>query len=188
MAHVSLRWKFLAKLRSFTVRTEAEAALPTVSGTLRNIRPRDPVDDSPQCKSRWAVSPIVSDVFASVMLSTVITSVTLSSGTAPSSVSLTSHSLYGGRPPLIPVSEPLSRFANRDCVSSSIQSDVAATRACLSSPGSHASTVCVNLDVFTSEGSGSSDGGSPVSLVARDRVSACSVKSVRMKRPMRLVN
>ena len=46
-----------------------------------------------------------------------------------------------------------------------------------SSPGPHASTACVNLDVFTSEGSGSSGGASPLSLVARDRVSGCSMKS-----------
>ena len=62
-------------------------------------------------------------------------------------------------------------------MSSSIQSDLAATRTCLSSPVSHASMACVNMHVFTSEGSGSSGGCSPVSLVARDRVSGCLVKS-----------
>ena len=59
VAHASLRWKFLAKLRAFTVRVGAKAALRTVSGTLRNIRPHDQVDDSPQCKSCPAVSPII---------------------------------------------------------------------------------------------------------------------------------
>ena len=114
VAHTSLRWKFLAKLQAFIV---------------RNIRPHYPVDDSPQCKSHRAVFRIISEVSSSAMPSTVVTSITLSSGAAPSAISPTSHSLlYGGRPPLLPVSLQLSRFANKDCVSSSIQSDLAATR------------------------------------------------------------
>ena len=82
-AHASLCRKFMAKLRSFTVWAEAEARwesgrLPirkAVSDTLRSIRPRDPDDESPLCKTRRAVSPIVPEVSAGTSSSMVGSSV-----------------------------------------------------------------------------------------------------------------
>ena len=114
-------------------------------------------------------SPIVPEKSYSDMPSAVVSSITLSSGAAPSTVSPTPHSLlYGDRPPLMPMSLQLPRFADKDFVPSSIQSVLVATRICPSSPGSRASTDCVNMDVFTSERSGSSNGCSPVSPVEGD--------------------
>ena len=54
---------------------------------------------------------------------------------------------------------------------STLQSILVATQPYPSSPESGASTVCVDLDPFASEGSRSSDRHSPVSLVEKDRIS-----------------
>ena len=93
-AHASLRDKYMAKLRSFTARAEAEARweagrlpirktqLPTVSYAL--IRPRGSDDESPVCKARRAVSPVISEVSTSTDSSMIVSSVTSYAGTAKS--------------------------------------------------------------------------------------------------------
>ena len=74
VAHAALRRPFMEKLRSFSVRAEAEAKwedgrrpiqkapVPAISDTLCGVRPRDPDDESPLCKSRRAASPIMPEL------------------------------------------------------------------------------------------------------------------------------
>ena len=93
--HASLRGKFMAKLRSFTVWQEAEARwaggrishrsqLPAELPTLRSVRQQSSDDESPVCKARRAVSPATPRVPSSAASSTIVPSVTLYSGTAES--------------------------------------------------------------------------------------------------------
>ena len=160
VAHTSLRGKFMAKLRSYTIRAEAEASwessrlsirktqLPAVSDTLRSSD-----NESPVCKTRRAVSPVVPEVSAGATSSTTVSSVTSYAGAAVSYDPLAWQprwSLYGGQPPTLPVSMPLPRFANKDFVPSPLQSVLVAAQPYPTSPESRASTVCVDLDAFAS--------------------------------------
>ena len=79
--------------------------------------------------------------------------------------------LYGGRPPLAPVSMWMSHFVDKVFTPFKTQSGLVATRPYPSSPESRASTACFDLDVFVS---GSSQGYSPTSMVGRDRGSVSS--------------
>ena len=75
-------------------------------------------------------------------------------------------------------SMPLPRFANKDFVPFPLQSVLVATPSPYpSSPESRASTVCVDLDAFASEGSRSCDEYILASPVMIDRVSVSSVDS-----------
>ena len=128
-AHTSLRGKSMGKLRSFTIWAEAEARwesgclqirktqLPAVSDTLCSIRPQDPDYESPLCKTRRALSPVVLEVSAGTTSSTVVSSVT-SYARAPASCdppALRPHwLLYGGRSPIFSVLMPLPPFAATD--------------------------------------------------------------------------
>ena len=156
----------MAKLRSFTARAEAEARweagrlpirkshLPAVSVTLRSIRPRGSDDESPVCKARRVVSPVIPEVSTSTASSMIVSSVTSYAGTATSydlPVPRPRSILYGGQPPILPMSIPLPRFANKDFVPSPVRSSLVATQPYPSSPESHASTACVDLYTFASE-------------------------------------
>ena len=55
-SHAALSGPFMAKLRSFA------------SATLRGVRPRDPDDESPLCKFRWATSPVMPEVSSGMHL------------------------------------------------------------------------------------------------------------------------
>ena len=115
------------------------------------------------------------EVLAGATSSTVVSSIKSYAGAA---VLFRRRSLlYGGRSHILPVSMPLPNFADKDFVPSLIQSVMVATQPCPSSPESRASTVCVDMDTFPSEGSGSSDGVVSVSPVEKDRVSVRSVNS-----------
>ena len=190
--HATLRGPFMAKLRSIAVRAEAEhkwedghrpirkAPVAATSDTLRGARPRDQDVESPLCKSRRAASPIMLEVSSRKKPSLTVSSKMLSSGTAPSDTPGTDappliHTLlYGGRPPLAPVSLRIPRFADKDFIPSKIQSVLVATMPYPSSPESPASTACLDLDAFVSEESGLSKGRSRTSMVERDRESVSS--------------
>ena len=171
-AHASLRRMYMAKLRSFTARAEAEARwdagrllirktqLLAVSDTLRSIRPRGSDDESPVCKARRAVSPVIPEV-SSAESSMMVSPVTSFAGTATSYDLPAPRPLLDsprGQPPMLPMSIPLPRFANKDFVPSPVRSALVATQPYPSSLESHASTACVDLYAFTSECSRSSDG------------------------------
>ena len=143
-AHASLHGMYMAKLRSFTVRAEAEAKweagllpiqktqiqLPAVSATLRSIRPRGSDDEAPVCKARQAVSPVIPEVSTSTASSTIVSSVTSYSGTATSydlPAPRQRSILYGGQPPMLLVLIPLLRFANKYFVPSPVRSALVAT-------------------------------------------------------------
>ena len=133
-------------------------------------------DEAPVCKARRAVSPVIPKVSTSTASSTIVSSVTSYSGMATSydlPVSRPLSILYGGQPPILPVSMPLLRFATKDFVQSPVRSALVATRPYPSSPESYASTTCVDLDA--SDCSGSSDGHISVSPVESDCVSVSSV-------------
>ena len=86
-------------------------------------------------------------------------------------------SLYGGLPPILPVSIPLPRFADKNFVPSPVRSSLVATQQYPSSPDTRISTICVDLDAFSSKCSRSSDCHPSVSPVGIDRVSVSSVDS-----------
>ena len=191
-AHTSLRGKFMAKLRNLTIQAEAEARwesnrlpiwryqLPASSDTLHSIWPQDPDDESPLCNTRRAVSPAVLEVSADTTPSTIASSVKSSAGPVASYVSPAPQPRYllcNGRPPVVPISLELPRFADKDFVQFRIQSVVVATQPYPLSPESHASTVGVDLDAFPSKGSGSCDSLISVSPVEGDRVSISLVNS-----------
>ena len=176
----------MAGLRSFIKHIEAEVRwelnrlpsrqnqLPATSDTLRSIRSRDPGDDSPLCKTRRAVFPVAPEVSAGNQPSTSASSVKSSAGSTTSYVSPVRRPrslLYDGWPSVVPVSLELPRFADKDFVQSRIQSVMVATQPYPAPPESHASTVCVDLDAFPSEGSGSSDSFISISPDEEDRVS-----------------
>ena len=148
-AHASLRGKFMAKLRKFTVQAESEARwesnrvpiqrnqFPTISDTLCSIRPQDTDNEYPLCKSRRVLSPVVPEVSADTVPSTSASSVKLSTGAAASYVLPAPRPrslLYDGQPPVVPVSLELSRFADKDFMQSRIQCVVVATQPYPSSP------------------------------------------------------
>ena len=112
--------------------------------------------------------------------STIASPVKLSAGPAACYVSPVPQPrslLYNGRSPVALVSLELPRFAEKDFVQSRIQSVVVATHPNTSSPESRASTVCVDLEAFPSEGSGSCVSFISVSPVEEDRVSISPVNS-----------
>ena len=165
-AHASLRGTFMTKLRVFTIRADAEAkweagcALNKMTWLLlssdspaplyRSVLPRGSVD-SPACKAHRAVSPVIPEVSTRTASSTIISSVTSYAGTATSDNSPVPKPysvLYNGRPPILPVSILLPRFADKNFVPSPVQSLVVATQQYPSSPDSCASTACVDLDAF----------------------------------------
>ena len=186
-AHTSLHGKFMAKHQLFTVRAETEAKseaglpfqktrLPAVLATLCNIRPQGSDDEALVCKACRAVSPVIQKVSTSTASSTIVSLVTSYSGMATSydlPVSRPLSILYGGQPPILPVSMPLLRFATKEFVPSPVRSALVATRPYPSSPESYASTTCVDLDA--SDCSGSSDGHISVSPVGSECVSVSSV-------------
>ena len=118
----------MSKLWAFTVQVEAEArwernraparssSLPVGSDHQRGIRQGEPDDDSPRCKTRRALSPSMSEVSAFN-----------TSSTAVSSPVPHSH-LYGGRPPLLPLTLRQSNFADNDFIPSASQSILVATQ------------------------------------------------------------
>ena len=97
-AHASLRGRFMAGLRRFIEHAEAEARcefnrlpnrrnqLPVTSHTARRIRPRDPDNESPLCKTRRVVSPVIPEVSADTSSSMIASSVKSSAGPAASYV------------------------------------------------------------------------------------------------------
>ena len=191
-AHTSLRGKFMAGLRSFIEHAEAEVTwefnrlpcrrnqLPPTSDTLRSIGLRDLYDGSPLCKTRRVVSPVAPEVSADNQPSMSGSSVKSSASPAVSYVSPAPRAcslLYVGWLSVVPVSLELPRFADKDFVQSRIQSVVVATQPYPASPELRASTVCVDLDAFPSEGSGSSDSFISISPDEEDRVSISPVNS-----------
>ena len=72
---------------------------------------------------------------------------------------------------------PLPRFVDKNVVSCPVRSSLVVTQQYPSSPDSRASTVCIDLDAFSSECSRSSDCHSSVLLVGIDWVSVSSVDS-----------
>ena len=113
----------------------------------RVIRPQGSEDDSPACKARRAVSPILPEVSTRTASSTIVSSVTSYVGTATSNVSLRWAA------PILPVSIPLPRFADKNFMLSPVRSSLVATQQYPSSPDFRTSTICVELDVFSSESS-----------------------------------
>ena len=188
----------------FTARAEAEARweagrllirktqLLAVSDTLRSIRPRGSDDESPVCKAHRAVSPVIPEVFTSTESSMMVSSVTSYAGTATSYDLPAPHSiLYGGQPPMLPMSIPLPRFANKDFVPSPVRSALVATRPYPSSSESHASTACVDLYAFASKSSRSSDGYISVTVSSDNEQTNMAMELSRfqlLKRPQSLVN
>ena len=77
----------------------------------------------------------------------------------------------------MPVYLEIPRFTDKDFVQPHIQCVVVATQSYLASPESRASMVCVDLDAFPSEGSGSRDSFISVLPDEEDRVSISSVNS-----------
>ena len=89
---------FMAKLLPFTVRAAAEAKweaghvpikktrLPAVLDSPHSIQPRGSDDESPVCKTRRAVSPVIQEVSTSTASSTIISSVTSYAGVIGSDV------------------------------------------------------------------------------------------------------
>ena len=143
----------------------------TGSAISQYIRPRGSDNDFPACKARQAVSPVLPEVSTRTASSTIILSVTSYDSLLPCSA------LYNGLPPILPVSIPLPRFADKNFMPSPVWSLLVATQQYPSSPDSHASTVCVDLDAFSSECSRSSDYHSCVSPVRIDRVRVSSADS-----------
>ena len=82
---------------------------------------------------------------------------------------------YGWRRPSLPVLLLLPCFADRDFVPSPVRSSLVATQEYPSSPGSRASTVCVDLDDLDSDCSWSIVSSSPVSPVVVDQGVVSSV-------------
>ena len=166
----------MTKLQVFTIRAAAEAKweagrapntttrlLPSSdSPTLlpHSIRPRGSNNNSQACKARRAGSPVLPEVSTKTASSTIVSSVTSYVGTATSSdspVPKPRSTLYSGLPPILPVSIPLPWFTDKNFVLFPIRSSMVPTQQCPSSPDSHASTVCVDLDAFSLKCSRSSD-------------------------------
>ena len=119
------------------------------------------------------MSPVIPEVSTSTVSSMIVLSVTSYAGTATSydPPAPRPRSIHcGGQPPILPMTIPLPRFANKDFVPSPVRFALVATQPYPSSPKSHASTACV-------ECSRSSDGHISVSPVGIDRVSVSSVDS-----------
>ena len=112
-----LHGTFMTKLRVFTVRADAESKWeagrapnnmtwlllsPESPAQLsRSIRPRGSDDDSPACKARRGVCPVLSEVSTRTASSTIVSSVTSYVGTATSydsPVPKPRSALYGGLP------------------------------------------------------------------------------------------
>ena len=145
-AHASLRGTFMTKLRVFTVRADAEAkweagrAPNTTTRLLPSTDSPTPLPCSIRLRARTASSTIVSSVTSYV-------------GTAMSSdypVPKPRSTLYGGLPPVLPVSIPMPRFPDKNFVPSPIRSTLVPTQHYPSSLDSRALTVCVDLDAFSS--------------------------------------
>ena len=108
---------------------------PTSSGspTLlpRSIRPRRSDDESPACKAPLAVSPVIPGVSTRTVSSTIVSSASSYTRTATSyapPVPNLRSVLYGERPPILPTSIPLPRFANKNFVPSHVRSSSVATQ------------------------------------------------------------
>ena len=105
------------------------------------------------------MSPVLPEVSTRTVSSTIVSSVTSYVGTATSNDSAVPKPrsvLYGGLSPILPVSIPLPRFADKNFVPSPVRTSLVATQQYPSSPDSRASTACVDLDAFSSECSRSS--------------------------------
>ena len=113
----------------------------------RSIRHCMSDDESPACKAPRAVSPVMSAQAAT------LTVVSAEKYCAPSVPKLRSIP-YGWWWPSLPVSLPLPCFTNRDFKPTLVRSSAVATQQYPSSPGSRASTVCVDLDDFDPDCSG----------------------------------
>ena len=127
---MSLCRTFMAKLRVFTIQADAESkweagrtpnkatrlplSLDSPAPLSRSIRPLGSDDDSPACKAHRAVSPVIPEVSIRTASSTIVSSATSYAGTATSDDSLVPKPRsvqYSGRPPILPVSIPIQRFA-----------------------------------------------------------------------------
>ena len=161
-------------IRYFTTRACADAKWVAkrilTSGTGSPTPPDSPVllpcsitqrrsdDESPACKAPRAVSPVMPGASVQTATSTLVSA---EKYCAPSVPKLRSVS-YGWRRLILPVSLPLPRFADRDFEPPPVRSSSVTTQQYPSSPGSRASTGCVNLEDFDSGYSRSIDVSSPV--------------------------
>ena len=170
-AHASLCGRFIMKLRAFTVQAEAEAkwacnrtparsaSLPVGSDHQHGVRQREPDDDSTRCKTRRVMPPSMSKVSA------------VNTPSASVSSSVPHSHLYGGRPPLLPVTLRMPNFADKDFIASVSQSILVATQENPASPASRSSTLYYDLDAISSGDSVSGDSAlrsSPVSMVDQE--------------------
>ena len=91
----------------------------------RRIRPQGSDDESPACKAPRVVSPVIPGVSTRTASSTIISSATSYAGTAKSydpPVPKLCSVLYGRWPPILPVSIPLPRFADKNFMPSPVWS------------------------------------------------------------------
>ena len=121
-------------------------------GTLRlfhSIQPRRSDDDYPARKAPRAVSPVVPEVSTRTASSTIISSASRLTAASYAHLVLKPRSvLYGGHPPILPISIPLPRFADKNFVTSHVRSSSMPTQQYPLSPESRVSTVCIELDAF----------------------------------------
>ena len=154
VAHASLLGMFMANLRFFTVRACADAKWAAKRDRIQGTRSPTSSDSPaplprsiPACKAPRAVSPVKPGVLTRTASSTIVSSASSYTPPVPKLRSV----LYSECPPMLPISIPLPRFADKNFVPSHVRSSSVATQQYPSSPEFRASTVCVDLDVFGSE-------------------------------------
>ena len=120
-------------------------------GTLRlfhSIQPRRSDDDYPARKAPRAVSPVVPEVSTRTASSTIVDKDRIISASYAHLVLKPRSVLYGGHPPIFPISIPLPRFADKNFVTSHVRSSSMSTQQYPLSPESRVSTVCIDFDAF----------------------------------------